>query len=127
MKSDKRILVVEDEIIAAILVETQLKRSGYTLVSHVSIGESAILCAKMNPPHLLLMDIRLAGGIDGIETVALIRSETDIPAIFITGYEDDFTKERAERLRPLAYLIKPLEFRSLETIIDDYFSGNTGV
>ena len=124
MRNQKRILLVEDEIISAVLMETQLKNIGYTLVNHVSTGENAILSAKQNPPHLILMDIRLAGGIDGIEAVTRIQSESDIPAIFITGYEDPLIRERAEKLKPLAYLIKPLKFNNLQIIIDAFFLTN---
>ncbi len=115
------ILLVEDEVITAMLMETQLKKIGYTLTSHVTTGENAIAATLLNRPDIILMDIRLAGNIDGIEAASVIKSETDIPIIFITSYDDQNTRDRARNLNPLGFLEKPLEIHKLKDIIDSHF------
>lgn len=126
MKDRIKILLVEDEVISAMLMESQLKSIGYTQIDHVTTGENAIINTKQNPPHIILMDIRLAGQIDGIETVSIIKSVSDIPTVFITGYDDQSVRENAEKLKPLAYLIKPLNIKKLKKIIDDFFLADIG-
>ncbi|HCL56300.1 MAG TPA: response regulator [Spirochaetia bacterium] len=121
MEKEIQILVVEDEAITAMLLQTQLKKIGYLFLTHVTTGEKAILSAKQSPPDLILMDIGLAGEIDGIEAAAVIKSKADIPIIFITGYEDNTIRQRAQTVKPLEYLIKPLSMYKLKTIIDQYF------
>jgi CheY-like chemotaxis protein len=121
MKKVVNILLVEDEVITAMLMQSQLISLGYTVAEHVTTGENAVASAKENPPDIILMDIALAGEIDGIDAAAAIKSVSDIPVIFITGYEDQQYKERAEKIKPLEYLIKPLNMNKLKAIIDDFF------
>jgi len=121
MEKEIQILLVEDEAITAMLLQAQLKKIGYLFLTHVTTGEKAIVSAKQSPPDLILMDIRLAGEIDGIEAASVIRMEKEIPIIFITGYEDMSVRERAQKLNPLDYLIKPFSIYKLQTILEYYF------
>ncbi|HNX23286.1 MAG TPA: response regulator [Spirochaetota bacterium] len=116
------VLLVEDEVITAMLMEAQLKKIGYRISGHVTTGENAIAVAKEKRPDIILMDIRLAGRIDGIDAASVIRSETGIPIIFITSYDDQTTRERARILNPLGFLEKPLEIFKLKSIIDSHFA-----
>ncbi len=122
MKKNIKILLVEDEVITAMLMQSQLTGLGYVISQHVTTGENAIVSARENPPDIILMDIALAGEIDGIEAAAEIRSKSNIPVIFITGYEDQNNKERAGNTHPLEYLIKPLNVNKLKILIDAYFN-----
>ena len=115
------ILLVEDEVITAMLMEAQLKKIGYTLTNHVTTGENAITATLLKRPDIILMDIRLAGNIDGIEAASVIKSETNIPIIFITSYDDQATRDRVRNLDPLGFLEKPLEIYKLKDIIDSHF------
>ncbi len=67
------------------------------------------------------MDIRLTGEINGIDAASVIISESDIPVVFITGYDDKDIRERAERTKPLGYLAKPLDIDELKIILDKHF------
>jgi two-component system, response regulator PdtaR len=116
-----RILLVEDEVLPAMHIEIQLKGIGYPVFNHVTTGEDAIIIAKQDSPDIILMDIRLAGEIDGIDAAAAIKAESDIPVIFITGYDDKDIRERAEKTKPIGYLIKPLDIHSIKTILDAHF------
>ena len=122
MNDHIKILLVEDEAITAMLIQIQLQKCGYRHIRNITTGEQAIIHVKENPPHICLMDIRLAGKMDGIEAASIIRSLSDIPVIFITGYEDPVIRERAEMLVPLGFLIKPLAINDLKIILDGHFS-----
>ncbi|EQA43522.1 response regulator receiver domain protein [Leptospira broomii serovar Hurstbridge str. 5399] len=117
MKNQMRILLVEDELLTAMLIERELKKAGFIIFEHVTTGEKALTSADRNPPDLVLMDIMLAGGLDGIETASRLRSRVDVPIIFITGYTDLSIRARAEKISPLAYLVKPIEMNNLKAII----------
>ena len=113
--------MVEDEVITAMLMQRQLIGLGYIISQHVTTGENAIVSARENPPDIILMDIALAGEIDGIDAAAAIRSVSDIPVIFVTGYEDQKNMVRAGNVHPLEYLIKPLNVNKLKILIDAHF------
>src|SRR5947207_7476527 len=83
-----RILVVEDERIVALDLATTLNNLGYTIAASVSSGEAAIENAVKLRPNLVLMDIRLAGEIDGIQAAEAIRKEVDLPIIYLTAHSD---------------------------------------
>mgnify|MGYP006299696049 CR=1 FL=1 len=119
------ILLVEDEAITAMLLQKQLADIGYPILEYVTTGEKAIVRANQNPPDIILMDIRLAGEINGIEAAETIKAEVDIPIIFITGYDDKEIKERAEKTNPLGFLIKPLDLFALKTILDTHFKRDS--
>lgn len=118
MENQIKILLVEDEFITAQYMKNELVKIGYNVTYNVSTGEEAIICAKKNPPDIILMDIRLAGKIDGIETGSIIKSGNDIKIIFMTGYEDEALREKADELNPLGYLIKPIDIQKIKEIID---------
>ena len=114
----RRVLVVEDEVITAMSLEMELEQAGYTVCRKVSTGEEAVEIARKEVPDLILMDICLAGNVDGIEAAKLIRKNADIPMIFITGYADENMESRAKSLKPLGYLLKPLKIEKLQQLID---------
>lgn len=122
MKRHIKILEVEDEVITALLMKKELTRIGYTVISHVSTGENAIRSVKHNRPDLILMDIRLAGEIDGIDTAFIINTIYDIPIIFMTGYDDKDIRARAQTVKPLGFFIKPIEISKLQKLINISFA-----
>lgn len=110
-----RILVVEDEWIVADDINESLKDSGYS-VSIVSSGEEAVQKAK--EADLVLMDIVLKGEINGIEAAERIRSQVNIPVVFLTAYADEKTVKRAKMAEPYGYLVKPFKDRELRATIE---------
>lgn len=116
-ESTKRILLVEDEVITAMLMRRQLMRLGLAVIEHVTTGEDAVIQAEQLRPDVILMDIQLAGEMDGIEASQRIRENVKIPVIFVTGYENPSVRERAQATRPLGYLIKPFDEMELLTLI----------
>jgi two-component system, response regulator PdtaR len=115
------ILLVEDEIFIAMYMAKVLKSAGFPNVSNVTNGNDAIIISERNPPDLILMDIRLAGELDGIDTALRIKTFIDIPVIFITSYDDNDLKDKAKKANPLKFMIKPVDIVELSKIIDNYF------
>jgi CheY-like chemotaxis protein len=112
----KKILIVEDEAIAALAIEDMIDRMGYQVCASVSFGEEAIKIAFAERPSLVLMDIHIHGQVDGIEAAARIR-EMGIPIIFTTGFFDAKMKKKAAALKPVAYLVKPLDHEQMKALI----------
>jgi two-component system cell cycle sensor histidine kinase/response regulator CckA len=98
-------------------LEFVLQEVGYA-VSIVSSGNAALKFLQSAHPDLILMDIQLEEGMDGIETSNQIRNFLDIPIVFITGYTDPPTLERAKHTEPSGYLTKPFDHRTLRTTIE---------
>ena len=112
------ILVVDDEAIIAMNLRNRLERLGYEVFMPVASGEEAIEKAGELSPDLILMDIVLLGELDGIDAAAKIRSEYDIPIIYLTAYSDEAILERAKITEPFGYIIKPFKDRELNTSIE---------
>ncbi|MBF0336536.1 MAG: response regulator [Nitrospirae bacterium] len=118
-KADKvRILVVEDEGIVALEIQTRLQRLGYAVCAVVSTGEIAIKEAKDKHPDLVLMDIRLKGDMDGIEAAQTIQKEGRVPVIYLTANSDDNTLLRAKLTEPFGFILKPFHERDLRSGIE---------
>jgi PAS domain S-box-containing protein len=113
-----RILIVEDEVIIAMQLESQLQSFGYEVTSVVNTGEKAIKKAEEDKPDLILMDIRINGEMDGIEAAEIIRNQFDIPVIFSTAYLDQERIERAKITMPFGYVLKPIQERDLKVTLE---------
>lgn len=113
-----RILVVEDEAIVAMDISASLRVLGYEVEGPASTGEEAIGLALRTRPDLVLMDIMLRGGMDGVEAALRIREATGAPIVYLTAYADESTLRRAKVAEPLGYLLKPFEERELRTTIE---------
>jgi two-component system, response regulator PdtaR len=112
------ILVVEDEGIVAQEIKSRLEKSGYTVCAVAHDGETAVAQAEKMRPDLVLMDIRLKGGMDGIEAAGQIRERFNLPVVYLTAYTDPATLERAKVMEPFGYVVKPFETRSLMVSIE---------
>jgi len=111
-----KILIVEDEAIAALDLQLILERLGYA-ASITTTGEEAVLLAAKENPDVVLMDINIDGGMDGIQAAEKIGSAFGIPVIFMTGYSDEEMLEKAKHVKPLAILSKPLNIEMLRSAI----------
>lgn len=113
-----RILVVEDEVIVARTIASQLNQLGYTVIGTASSGRVAIAKALDAKPELVFMDIILKGEMDGITTASYIREHLDIPVIFLTAYGDDNTLQRAKLTQPFGYIVKPFTSKDLRIAVE---------
>lgn len=118
MTGQARILLAEDEGIVGLNIQTRLEELGYNVVANVSSGEEAIAAALETNPDLVLMDIKLAGEVDGIEAAEQIRRHLHIPFVYLTAYADNETLNRAKLTEPYGYILKPFEARDLFTAIE---------
>ena len=91
-----KVLIVEDESIIAMETESVLTGLGYEIVAIVDTGEKAIEVTEQQKPDIILMDIRIKGEIDGIDTAEIIRSKFEIPVVFLTAHLDE---ERLEKVK----------------------------
>ncbi len=117
------ILIVEDEAMTAMYLGAMLRRKGYNVLKCISTGEEAVEYVISKRPDLVLMDIRLAGDMDGIEAMIKIVENTSssVQFIFTTGYSDLEYRERALELNPAGFLVKPINTAELIVIIESNF------
>jgi signal transduction histidine kinase len=113
-----RVLIVEDEVVVANNLHDRLRELGYSVLGMVASGEEAVRCAGETLPDLVLMDIKLRGEIDGVQAAEQIRAGFGIPVVYLTGFADDTTLQRAKVAEPYGYVLKPFELRELRTAIE---------
>ncbi len=118
MKDKIKVLVVEDEALTALMLCSELSRHGYDVYNNASSAEDAIRYASEKNPDIIFMDIRLNGIKDGIDAAEKIISDQNIPIAFMTGYPSKELKERASRLKPVAFLNKPVRIDELKNLIE---------
>lgn len=121
MKTNQKrsVAIVEDEGMIAMLLRELLTREGFDVVCTVKTARDAVECAREKGPEVMLMDINLNDEMDGIEAATSIRKFSDIPIIFLSAYTDIETKERAEGVRPFAFLPKPINKQLLLSALTD--------
>lgn len=113
-----RVLIVEDEAIIAVSLEHNLKGLGHTICGKAATGADAINYAQTELPDLILMDISLLGDMDGIDTAIAIKRMYPIPIIYLSAFSDKETVGRAKASMPFGYLVKPIEFKELEILLE---------
>jgi PAS domain S-box-containing protein len=117
-KKKSRILIVEDERIVAEDIQKSLDNLGYEIAGLASSGTEAVRLAQKTNPDLVLMDIVLKDGMNGIQTAESIYNHYHIPVVYLTAYADEETLDRAKRTEPYGYILKPFDDRELQTTIE---------
>jgi len=112
------ILVVEDEIAVATVVQKSLQKMGYQVPSIASTGEDALRLAGEVKPNLVLMDIGLKGRMDGIKAAEAIRDHHELPVVYLTGYADEERLSRARVTDAYGYILKPFNNNELRSTIE---------
>ena len=113
-----RILIVEDEAIVAMDIRAQLSSMGYETVGTASTGENAVALARTLRPDLVLMDINLAGAMDGVAAAQVIRTDLVLPVVFLTAFSSDAVLARAKLTDPSGFILKPFSEPELRTAIE---------
>jgi DNA-binding NtrC family response regulator len=114
----KKILIVEDDKMLCTIFEMFLKEIGHEITSISRTGTDAIESCSENPADVVLMDIHLAGEIDGIEAARQIGEKYDIPVVYITGDTDRLTIEKSVLENTYGYMLKPLYKKNLEITLE---------
>jgi len=120
MTDQKKVLIVEDDLILNLLYESYFDRLGFDTEGELVYAKTAIDLTKELNPDLIVMDITLEGKINGIEAMQKIRAFSDVPVIYITGNTDAEHIEEAKKTDYLAYLRKPIEFDDLKKVLDEH-------
>lgn len=118
-KSMKKILIVEDELLLALLNRKIVESAGYTVAKSLTKGEDAIAYVKDNEIDLILMDIFLAGETDGVTAVEEIRKFSQTPVIFVSGNSDKSTRNRAESIIGASFMVKPVLPAALKNAVKE--------
>lgn len=121
LMSSVDIIIVDDDVFLAMDMEELLVENGYQVADPAYSGEEALEMARKYHPALVLMDIKLGKGIDGIQAAMTLREELDIPCIFVTGHGNQRLLNRAKQCRPLGYILKPLNEKQFLTDIEMAF------
>jgi two-component system cell cycle sensor histidine kinase/response regulator CckA len=112
------VLIVEDERIVAKDLQLTLGELGYDAFAIASSAEEAIARASERCPDLVLMDVRIKGRRDGIETAEILRNRFDVPVVYITAHADSATLDRAKKTEPYGYLLKPINSAELRSVVE---------
>lgn len=118
MNKGIKIFIVEDEIIAAESLTIDLQKLGYQVVGRANTKEKAIAKIKETEPNLVLMDIKIKGEEDGINTAQALENIASIPVVYLTAYADSETLKRATKTSPYGYLVKPYKIDDLNSTIN---------
>jgi PAS domain S-box-containing protein len=116
--SKATVLIVEDDGILAMNLHNMLEFMDYKVAGPLASGEEAIAFVPKHPVDLVLMDIELAGTMNGITAAETINRTTDIPVVFLTGFSHDPLLAQAKVAAPYGYLIKPVSERELAATLE---------
>ncbi|WP_407179959.1 response regulator [Bradyrhizobium sp. STM 3562] len=107
------VLIVEDDFLIGMQSEIALTDAGFRVIGIASTAEEALALAREERPSIAVMDIRLAGRRDGVDTAGELFRELGVRCIFATAHDDEDTRARAEPFAPLGWLAKPYTMASL--------------
>ena len=114
----KKILIVEDEAVIAIRLQERLTAMGYHIIGMSYSSEEAMEQARRLRPDVILMDIMIPGKMDGIAVANSVKTELDIPVIFLTAFSEDKIIDRAKQAEPYGYIVKPFQDRELKACVE---------
>jgi len=116
--TNARILIVEDEAITVSALKRELVSLGYEVAATASTADEALKTVELHKPDLVLMDITLAGTVNGIVGAVAIRGNFHVPVVFLTAHADAGTMERAVAAGAFGYVLKPFSGAALKAAIE---------
>ncbi|MDP1823864.1 MAG: response regulator [Archangium sp.] len=122
----RRLVIVEDEAILALDIERYLTSVGFLVCGVAADSEAALALVERERPDLVLMDIRIQGERDGVETAAAIKARFDVPVVYLTAHGDAGTIERAQATEPMGYLLKPFKKPDLRNVVSIALARSDG-
>ena len=122
----KSILIVEDEAVVALHLTEIVSNAGYSVLGMFASGEEALIFLNNSVlPDAVIMDIGLAGTMNGIETACQLKKMYGVPIIFLTAYSDEERIKEAMVVDPSAYLFKPIIPDNLLFILEKILGPGT--
>lgn len=120
MKDIHKVLIVEDEAVVAMCLKYEMETSGFDVLPPVTTGEEALAIIKKENPSLILLDIRLAGKLTGLDVAKSKETKANLNSIiFITGYTMPELKQEALKLNPAGFLEKPVEVNEIIQLLKE--------
>ncbi|MBX2817281.1 MAG: response regulator transcription factor [Saprospiraceae bacterium] len=116
--SNISILIVEDELVVAHDIARRLGKLGYDVADIKSESTQVINFLEIHRPDLILCDIMIEGDKDGVEVAEFIHAHHKIPLVFLTALSDRTTLDRAKKVLPYGYIVKPFDNHDLLTAIE---------
>lgn len=113
-----KILIVEDDAVSALLLQKALEKNNHEILGIADSGEKALELLTLNHADIVMMDINLAGELDGIKTTEIINEKYDIPVVYLSASSDTETLNKVVGTNPSAYVIKPFNIRELNMVIE---------
>jgi DNA-binding LytR/AlgR family response regulator len=102
-----RVIIVEDQVITARSIEAMIVDHGMEVIAICKSGEEAVQIAELKPPDVVIMDIKLQGKMNGIDTAKALQEIQSTPIIYLSDYTDKATVRKAKETHPSNYLAKP--------------------
>ncbi len=115
---EERILIVEDDISIAENIQEILELLGYMNIDIANSANQCVKVIKKNRPDLIFMDIKLKGDKDGIELGEIVKQMVDAPLVYVTSYSDPTIIERAKRINPAGFIVKPFNTNDIHAIVE---------
>jgi len=122
--SGEKILIVDDSPTASHMIKMYLESLDYSAPWMTNCAEAALKLVEDHSPDLVLMDINLGEGMDGIDTAEVILNRHRIPVIYITAYSDEVTLDRAKDTIPFGFINKPLRIEDLKVNLEIALARN---
>ncbi|WP_052388907.1 response regulator [Belnapia moabensis] len=105
-----RVLVVEDEFLIADYLVAVLEDAGHRIAGTAATAEEALaILGSGQAVDVVSLDVKLPGGLDGIDVAEWLRATAGPPFLFVTGSGDPAFRARCEAVQPLAILQKPID------------------
>lgn len=117
-----RVMIVEDDILIAESTRLLLEELGYDVLSIESDGADAVKRERMDMPDVILMDVTLGGKMNGVEAANRIRTHSEVPIIFVTGFSEVRLMHFQDK-QSYFYLSKPYTSDELHAIIKNALSS----
>ena len=123
-----KILIIEDELIIAQAMKLMLEQLSHEVIGIASDRAEAEASFKESIPDIVLVDLMLRHGDDGVELARSIKARFGLPVIFITSHTDKETVERAKEVHPEGYIVKPFTkedlYTSIEIALSNFFQAH---
>lgn len=118
MSSECKVLIVEDEPLIAEHIATYLNNSDFMVSGIAYDDEEARQLLRTSSPDAVILDINLDGETDGIQLAEYINKNYQLPFLFLTSYADRETLERAKKVEPWGYIVKPFNEKTLQATLE---------
>ncbi|WP_226389962.1 LytR/AlgR family response regulator transcription factor [Penaeicola halotolerans] len=115
---DEKILIVEDEVFISENLQEILELIGFTNIEIANSANQTVKAIKKTRPDVVFMDIKLKGDKDGIELGEIVKKMVDVPIIYVTSYSDPEILERAKRINPAGFIVKPFNSNDIHAMVE---------